>query len=593
MIPPDTVMESLSAGSRLGRYEILGLVGAGGMGEVYRARDTHLDRDVALKILSQAASLDMAAPMRFEREARTIAAVNHPSICAVHDVGLDAGRRYLVMELLEGETLQQRLTHGPIDLLDLVEHAIALADALHAAHSRDVIHRDLKPANIFLTSRGQLKILDFGLARGTASDSSDDSTRQAGDLLTGRGTVLGTAAYMSPEQIRGEPLDGRSDLFSLGLVLYEMTTAQRAFSGETGAVVAASILRDEPPRAGSLRAGLPADFDDVLSRALEKDRDLRYQSAADLRADLKRIRRRLSAQGTRGSDGVPVPTATQAPQVTSTGRIDSSADPSSTSDTQLLGAILSRHRIWVVAVVAAVLLAVAAALWLIRDARQSSSAQAALPKLHVQPLTLDGKALLGTISPDGKFLVYLRDGDEDVRVRQVSGEGDKSILASGRFTRIASLTVTPDSNDVDVVAATGTGRVPDAWRIPLLGGTPRPLLDHVVSAIGWSPDGRTMAFVRSDGGSSDMVVVLADADGSNPRELARRRGPKRFYGVLTPFAGGPPSRPAWSPDGATLALTGYRWTRSAPTASWSSLMRGQAPSEEPCRCRACGAKWRG
>ena len=231
---------SLSTGARLGPYEILAPIGAGGMGEVYRARDTRLDRDVAIKVLPALSTGEPEAEARFEREARATAALSHPNICTLFDVGHVDGRRFLVMELLEGETLRARLARGPFDLDTLLDHAIAVADALDAAHARGILHRDLKPGNMFITARGTLKLLDFGLAKTAVAP---EATTAIAREVTEGGTVVGTVAYMSPEQLRGDPIDARSDVFSLGLVLYEMATGQHAFSGPTSAVVSAADRR--------------------------------------------------------------------------------------------------------------------------------------------------------------------------------------------------------------------------------------------------------------------------------------------------------------------------------------------------------------
>jgi hypothetical protein len=305
----------LSSGTRLGPYEILGALGAGGMGEVYRARDTRLDRAVAVKVLPADRATDITARARFDREARAIAALNHPNICALHDVGHDAGHDFLVMELLEGETLQQRLTRGPLDAAQVVEVGIALADALDAAHGQGLLHRDLKPANIFLTSRGQPKILDFGLAKGQL-DAADALTRAADGSVTRTGTSVGTVAYMSPEQLRAEPLDVRTDLFSLGLVLYEMATGQRTFDGPTLAVVSAAILTREPAPLRQFRADVPRRLEEVILKMLEKDRALRCQTAAELRADLMRVRRQ-DGSGPVAAAALPGPAASAAVEAAS------------------------------------------------------------------------------------------------------------------------------------------------------------------------------------------------------------------------------------------------------------------------------------
>jgi serine/threonine protein kinase len=260
------------------------------MGEVYEAIDTRLDRTVAIKVLPAEVAKDAAARARFDREARAIAALNHPNICALHDIGDADGHGFLVMERLEGETLRDRLQRGALTSEQTIEYGIALADALDAAHARGLIHRDLKPANIFITTRGVVKILDFGLAK-SVQESDADVTRSVNDALTVTGTALGTVAYMSPEQLRGEPLDVRTDLFSFGLVLYEMATGERAFGGSTVVVAAAGILSQQPPAPRVLRADLSEGLERSILKALEKDRARRYQSASELRADLTDVKR--------------------------------------------------------------------------------------------------------------------------------------------------------------------------------------------------------------------------------------------------------------------------------------------------------------
>jgi eukaryotic-like serine/threonine-protein kinase len=264
----------LSAGTRVGAYEIVCAIGAGGMGEVYRARDPRLGRDVAIKVVSAAFGTAPDRVRRFEQEARAAAALNHPNICTIHDVGHDGAVAYIAMELLEGETLQDRLSRGPLPIGEWLDLATALADAVGAAHRAGTLHRDLKPANIFLTSRGP-KVLDFGLAKSTASaapHASHDATLPREAAITDAGTTVGTIGYMSPEQLRGEPLDARSDLFSLGLVLYEAATGRPAFTGATSAVISAGILHTAPIPPRQFRSDLPARLEDVLLKALERER---------------------------------------------------------------------------------------------------------------------------------------------------------------------------------------------------------------------------------------------------------------------------------------------------------------------------------
>ncbi len=279
----------LSGGTKLGPYQITGPLGSGGMGEVYRALDTRLDRDVAIKVLPEAVATDSKVLARFEREAKAVAALSHPNILAIHDIGEDRGIRFAVTELLDGETLRARLLRERLAWRKAVEIAIAMADGLSAAHTKGIVHRDLKPENVFLTSAGLVKILDFGLARAdaTASTGSTSAPTAAASLQTEAGSVLGTVGYMSPEQVSGEPSDARSDIFSFGCVLYEMLSGRRAFGGESRGQTLAAILRDQPPEIARSGVELPAGLDRTVARCLEKSPDERFQTARDLAFALK------------------------------------------------------------------------------------------------------------------------------------------------------------------------------------------------------------------------------------------------------------------------------------------------------------------
>ena len=401
----------LTAGTRLGPYEILSPLGSGGMGEVYAARDTRLDRRVALKISKAQFS------ERFDHEARTAAALNHPHICQLYDVGPN----YLVMELVEGAPI------GPVaDVRQLLELATQIADGLAAAHAVGIVHRDIKPSNLLVTASGQVKILDFGLATVMpTSTAASDVTREA--VVTEAGTLIGTAAYMSPEQARGEALDARTDLWSLGVVLYEMATATRPFGGPTSAVVFEELLSRTPTPVRQRNPKIPADLERVIERLLEKDRETRYQSAADVRADLKRIDR-----GTDHERGGMV--AHGAPHAS------------------------KRLRAIVAIAGAVIMLVLAAVVWRFR---QPDQVRVVSPSEYVQLTDFSDAVIDPSLSPDGRMVTFIRSDSTfpwhgDVYVKLLSG-GDAVRLTSGVGTRYAPV-FTPDGSRIAFTQVTRTER---------------------------------------------------------------------------------------------------------------------------------------
>jgi Tol biopolymer transport system component len=539
---------ALQPGSRLGPYSVVSPLGSGGMGDVYRAEDTRLHRVVAIKTLSERLESDAQAIERFGREARAAASLNHPNICTIYDVGTDPP--FIAMELLEGETLQQRLARGALDVATAVDITLGLVDALDAAHAKGILHRDIKPANIFLTGRGP-KILDFGLAKAVPVAAPGDAvvTRPPESIITDSGTAVGTVAYMSPEQLRGRALDARSDLFSLGLVLYEMVTGRPAFTGESGAVIAAAILQERPVSPRHVREDVPARLEDIILKTIEKDPRDRTQTASELRADLRRLTRELDSRE------LAMRESTDTRPVRGSG---SDVNRARLSPSGAVGTGAWRARAVVVVTLAVVLAAVGYVTWAGRS--KVGGTNALLQKVQVSQVTVTGTAWRPALSPDGKYVVYVRrDGTaRSLRMRQLGTERDVELAASADLgDRIQTASVTPDGSFVDFIR--GNGDDTTLWRMPFLGGTPRRILDRVSSPIGWSPDGRHFAFVRASV-NGPSALLIADTDGTNERTLATRTLPAQFLSLAsrsTPSAQGAAVHPAWSPDGQTVAMIGF------------------------------------
>jgi eukaryotic-like serine/threonine-protein kinase len=568
----DGWVQELTAGTLRGHYKIVRRLGQGGMGVVYEAEDQKLGRSVAIKLLPEATRQDPAALERFWREARTASSLNHPGICTIHELNESGDQPFIVMELLEGQSLDKLYYRRSMPYPRLLDLGVQVADALDAAHRKGILHRDIKPGNIFLSPSGQVKILDFGLAKieegyvGTAGvDNGNPTLAEPHDLLTSPGSAVGTIAYMSPEQARGELLDPRSDVFSLGVVLYELATGQHPFSGTTTAVTFDRILNYAPTAPVSLNHELPPEFEETLNKTLEKDRELRLQSAAELRADLKRLQRKssggsaarpIAAGGVSasspasaggpgsspsgaGSGSVPPPSVPSSGSAARAGGSGSLHEPAGVvSAAAIAPAAAKKSRALPIAVIALALLAAAGfAAWRLWPR--------AVPftTVSLSQITNTGTLERIALSGDGKFLAEVKNdaGQRTLWVRNIATNTDTQILTAFP-NEYVGLNFSPDANYLYFTRGTADNvALHSLYVMPVFGGTPHQLIHDIDSAPSLSPDGSHFVYLRWTPDRKDQLseVRTADKDGGDDQLL---------YTSANQAQG-----PVWSPLGNQMA----------------------------------------
>jgi eukaryotic-like serine/threonine-protein kinase len=555
---------SIETGTRIGRYEIQSLLGAGGMGEVYRALDTELHRPVALKFLRPEVASDEKRMQRFIQEARSASALNHPNILTVYEIGQQDGARFFSTEFVDGLTLRAALSSRRLKLIEVLDVAIQVASALAAAHAAGIVHRDIKPENIMLRGDGYVKVLDFGLAKVIDRTPSSVDTEAATQALinTDPGSVMGTVHYMSPEQASAKEVDARTDIWSLGCVLYEMVTGHVPFEGKTTSHVIVAILEKEPLPMSTYTEGVPDALEWIVTEALTKEREERTQTARELLKKLQRLKQRVDADAElersvapellRSTGGMATSSMSQSVQSTVTAAErttarsgEVSAKMANASSAEYVVNQVKSHKKGI-ALILSVLVVAGLTYGIYRFA--SRDKQAATAKQMKISRLVTGVENLSTasISPDGKYVAYavFKEQNMSLRVRQVSTGSDREIVAPVENAGIRGTVFSPDGELVYYnLVHREKSPLGTLYQVPVIGGRePKKILDNITNIISFAPDGKRFAFYRNNLKTAETALMIGSIDGGEPRQLARRSGQDWFQGT-----------PAWSPDGRVIA----------------------------------------